>query len=82
MAKNRSALIERAVVAYLAQLRNQKDIEIINRNAYRLNRQAKDTLGFQRLPELEERDRRGYKAQPQKAQEFRVWEDAAAWPDD
>ena len=31
--------------------------------------------------ELEERDRRGYLAQPQREEEFRVWEDAAAWPD-
>jgi metal-responsive CopG/Arc/MetJ family transcriptional regulator len=31
--------------------------------------------------ELEERDRRGYLAQPQREEEFRVWEDAAAWPE-
>ena len=30
--------------------------------------------------ELEERDRRGYLAKPQREEEFRVWEDAAAWP--
>ena len=30
--------------------------------------------------ELEERDRRGYLAHPQREEEFRVWEDAAAWP--
>ena len=30
---------------------------------------------------LEERDRRGYLAQPQREEEFRVWEDAAAWPE-
>jgi metal-responsive CopG/Arc/MetJ family transcriptional regulator len=30
--------------------------------------------------ELEEQDRRGYLAQPQGEDEFRVWEDAAAWP--
>jgi metal-responsive CopG/Arc/MetJ family transcriptional regulator len=30
--------------------------------------------------ELEEQDRRGYLAQPQREEEFRVWEDAAAWP--
>jgi len=30
--------------------------------------------------ELEERDRRGYLAQPQREEEFRIWEDAAAWP--
>ena len=31
--------------------------------------------------ELEERDRRGYLAQPQREEEFRVWEDTAAWPE-
>lgn len=50
---NRSALLERAAVAYLAHLerqqREQRDIEIINRNAERLNREAKDTLEYQQL---------------------------------
>jgi len=32
--------------------------------------------------DLEERDRRGYQAQPQKRAEVRLWEDAAAWPED
>jgi metal-responsive CopG/Arc/MetJ family transcriptional regulator len=31
--------------------------------------------------ELEEQDRRGYLAQPQREEEFRIWEDAAAWPE-
>jgi metal-responsive CopG/Arc/MetJ family transcriptional regulator len=31
--------------------------------------------------ELEARDRRGYLAQPQRQKEFRIWEDAAAWPE-
>jgi metal-responsive CopG/Arc/MetJ family transcriptional regulator len=52
--KNRSALLERAALAYLAQLegqaRDQKDIEIINRNAKSLNRDAIDTLEYQQLP--------------------------------
>ena len=30
--------------------------------------------------ELEERDRRGYLAQPQREEEYRIWEDAASWP--
>ena len=30
--------------------------------------------------ELEERDRRGYLAQPQRQEEYRIWEDAAVWP--
>jgi len=52
--KNRSALLERAALAYLAQLdrqaRDRKDIEIIDRNAARLNREAIDTLEYQQLP--------------------------------
>ena len=52
--KNRSALLERAALAYLAhierQFRDRKDIEIIDRNAERLNREALDTLEYQRLP--------------------------------
>jgi hypothetical protein len=52
--KNRSALLERAARAYLAQLerdkRDARDIEIINRNADRLNREAMDTLEYQQMP--------------------------------
>ena len=52
--KNRSALLERAARDYLARLksdeRDRRDIEIINRNAERLNREAMDTLEYQRLP--------------------------------
>ena len=52
--KNRSALIERAARAYLAQMerdeRDQRDLAIINANADRLNREAMDTLEYQRLP--------------------------------
>jgi metal-responsive CopG/Arc/MetJ family transcriptional regulator len=51
---NRSALIERAALAYLAHLerkeRDQRDLDIIDRNAKRLNREALDTLEYQRLP--------------------------------
>jgi hypothetical protein len=31
--------------------------------------------------EVEEHDRRGYLAKPQREEEFRVWEDAAVWPE-
>ena len=31
--------------------------------------------------ELENRDRRGYKDRPQQSDEYRVWEDAAVWPE-
>ena len=52
--KNRSALLEQAALAYLAQrerrARDRKDIEIIDRNASRLNREAMDALDYQRLP--------------------------------
>ena len=34
------------------------------------------------LVELEERDRRGYQAQPQRIEEYRPWEEAASWPED
>jgi hypothetical protein len=51
--RNRSALLERAAWAYLARLERQaqdrKDIEIIDRHAARLNREAMDTLDYQRL---------------------------------
>jgi len=52
--KNRSAVLERAALAYLACLereeRDQRDLEIINRNAGRLNREAMDTLEYQQVP--------------------------------
>ena len=52
--KNRSALLERAAEAYLARLererRDCRDLEIIDRNAARLNREARDTLEYQQLP--------------------------------
>jgi metal-responsive CopG/Arc/MetJ family transcriptional regulator len=52
--KNRSALLERAAIAWLAhlerQMRDRKDMEIIDRNADRLNREAMDVLGYQQVP--------------------------------
>ena len=51
----------------------------INRSA--LIRQALQRhLRYLHELELEERDRRGYLAQPQREEEYRVWEDAASWP--
>ena len=53
----------------------------VNRSA--LIRQAlHEHLKRLHLLELEKRDRRGYEAQPQRIEELRVWEDAAAWPED
>lgn len=50
---SRSALLERAAVAYLTflerQERDRKDVALINRNAARLNREAKDTLEYQHI---------------------------------
>jgi metal-responsive CopG/Arc/MetJ family transcriptional regulator len=52
--KNRSTLLERAALCYLTQIerqaRDRRDIEIIDRNAERLNREAIDTLEYQQLP--------------------------------
>jgi metal-responsive CopG/Arc/MetJ family transcriptional regulator len=51
----------------------------VNRSA--LIRQALEVhLKRLRELELEEQDRRGYLARPQREDEFRIWEDAAAWP--
>lgn len=50
---NRSSFFERASRAYLARIekarRETKDIEIINRNAARLNEEAVDVLEYQGL---------------------------------
>src|SRR5437773_12021822 len=52
--KNRSALLERAALAYLARLERQardiNDIETIASNADSLNREALDMLEYQQLP--------------------------------
>ena len=51
---NRSAIIERAATAYVAQIeaaeRDRLDIAIINKNAKRLNQEAADTLEYQQIP--------------------------------
>jgi metal-responsive CopG/Arc/MetJ family transcriptional regulator len=53
----------------------------VNRSA--LIRQAlQEHLRRLRASEQEERDRRGYVAQPQRIEEYRPWEGAAAWPED
>lgn len=49
--KNRSAFIEYALRDYLRKrsktLRNEKDLEILNKNSKRLNREAEDVLTYQ-----------------------------------
>jgi hypothetical protein len=53
----------------------------VNRSA--LIRQAlQEHLSRVRLMDLEERDRRGYEAQPQRIEEYRPWEETAVWPED
>lgn len=53
----------------------------VNRSA--LIRQAlQEHLRRLQVTALEERERRGYEARPQRAAEFRLWEEAAAWPDE
>ena len=51
---NRSELIERAVRGYLKQLaraeRDKRDLEILDRSASRLNREAEDVLLYQVEP--------------------------------
>jgi hypothetical protein len=51
--KNRSAVLEKAALTYLSLLehaRDRRDVEIIRRNAKRLNREAEDSLQYQRIP--------------------------------
>ena len=49
--KNRSAFIEAALKAYIAQnlkkARDTKDLRIINKNSDRLNQEAEDVLSYQ-----------------------------------
>jgi metal-responsive CopG/Arc/MetJ family transcriptional regulator len=53
--------------------------ERVNRSA--LIREAlQEHLKRLRIRDLEERDRRGYQAKPQRKEEYLPWEDAAAWP--
>jgi len=52
--KSRSDFIEKAVRAYISQAirdrKNARDLEIINRQADRLNREANDVLSYQVIP--------------------------------
>jgi len=52
----------------------------VNRSAL-IRRALHDHLKHLHELELEARVRRGYLAQPQREKEFRIWEDAAAWPE-
>lgn len=52
--QSRSDFIEKAVRTYIAQVlrdrQNARDLEIINRQADRLNEEAKDVLTYQVIP--------------------------------
>ena len=53
----------------------------VNRSA--LIRQAlQEHLKRLRVLDLEERDRRGYRARPQRIEEYRGWEEIAVWPEE
>ena len=53
----------------------------VNRSAL-IRRALREHLKRLRERELEEQDRRGYLARPQREDEFRIWEDAASWPEE
>lgn len=52
--KSRSDFIEKAVRVYISQAirdrKNARDLDIINRQADRLNQEAKDVLSYQVIP--------------------------------
>ncbi len=54
----------------------------------KMNRSALIRLALQehlkrlRVLDLEERDRRGYQSRPQRIEEYRPWEESAAWAED
>ena len=53
----------------------------VNRSA--LIRDAlREHLMRERHAKLVEQDRRGYEAKPQREEEYRIWEEIAAWPED
>ena len=77
--------VETIQVVLDSKLRKAADLaakrQKVNRSAL-IRHALQEHLKRLRVLELEERDRRGYEAQPQRDQEFRVWESAAAWPED
>jgi metal-responsive CopG/Arc/MetJ family transcriptional regulator len=53
----------------------------VNRSAL-IRHALQEHLKRLRVADLETRDRSGYEAQPQHVEEYRPWEDVAAWPED
>jgi metal-responsive CopG/Arc/MetJ family transcriptional regulator len=52
----------------------------INRSAL-IRAALREHLKRLRELELEQQDRRGYQAQPQRKEDYCAWEDVAAWPE-
>jgi len=52
----------------------------INRSAL-IRHALQEHLKRMRERDFEEQERRAYKSHPQRTEEFRVWEDAALWPE-
>jgi metal-responsive CopG/Arc/MetJ family transcriptional regulator len=77
--------VETIQVVLDAKLLKSADIaakrQKLNRSA--LIRQAlQEHLKRLEVLELEARDRRGYQTKPQRIQEYRLWEETAAWPEE
>ena len=53
----------------------------VNRSAL-IRRALQEHLKRLHELDLEERDRRGYQARPQRVEEYRPWEEIAAWPEE
>lgn len=53
----------------------------VNRSAL-IRRALQEYLARLRELELEDQDRRGYISHPQRSEEYRIWENVAAWPED
>jgi hypothetical protein len=47
-----------------------------------IRRALEEYLKRMHILDLEERDRRGYQARPQSIEEYRPWEETAAWPEE
>jgi metal-responsive CopG/Arc/MetJ family transcriptional regulator len=53
----------------------------VNRSAF-IREALQEHLKRLHVLDLEERDRRGYQARPQRVEEYLPWQEVAAWPED
>jgi metal-responsive CopG/Arc/MetJ family transcriptional regulator len=53
----------------------------INRSAL-IRNALREHLKRLHVLELEDQDKRGYSAHPQRSDEYRIWENIAAWPEE